>query len=63
MNILPTKAPSIGLPTVQYDPRQQQAINNQLRFYFSQIDNDIYEIIQEIGSINVRSWLGLGDGC
>lgn len=63
MNILPTKAPSLALPSVQYDPRQQQMINNQLRFYFSQVDNDIYEIIQEIGNLNVRAWLGLGDGC
>lgn len=63
MNILPTKAPNLALPTVDYDPRQQQMVNNQLRFYFSQVDNDIYEIIQEIGNLNVRAWLGLGDGC
>lgn len=63
MEIIPTKAPSIILPTVEYDPRQQQQFYSQLRLYFSQVDNDIYALIQEVGSLNVRSWLGLGDGC
>jgi len=63
MNILPSKAPSLILPTVEYDPRQQQQLNSQLRLYFAQVDNDIYQLIQEVGNLNVRSWLGLGDGC
>jgi hypothetical protein len=63
MEIIPSKAPSLILPTVEYDPRQQQQLNSQLRLYFSQVDNDIYQLIQEVGNLNVRSWLGLGDGC
>ena len=63
MNIIPTKGPSLVLPSVDYDPRQQQMLNSQLRLYFAQVDNDIYQLIQEVGNLNVRSWLGLGDGC
>lgn len=63
MNIIPTKGPSLALPSVEYDPRQQQMLNSQLRLYFAQVDNDIYQLIQEVGNLNVRSWLGLGDGC
>ena len=63
MEIIPTKGPNLNLPTVEYDPRQQQAFYSQLRLYFAQVDNDIYQLIQEAGNLNVRSWLGLGDGC
>lgn len=61
--LTPTKAPNLTIPTPNYDPRQQELLNNQLRLYFTQVDNDIAQLIQEIGNLNVRSWLGLGDGC
>jgi hypothetical protein len=63
VNIVPTKGPSLILPPVVYDPRSQEMLNRQLRLYFAQVDNDIYQLIQEVGNLNVRSWLGLGDGC
>jgi hypothetical protein len=63
VNIIPTKGPSLILPSVEYDPRGQEMLNRQLRLYFAQVDNDIYQLIQEVGNLNVRSWLGLGDGC
>lgn len=61
--ITPTKAPNLVIPTPNYDPRQQELLNNQLRLYFNQIDNDIAQLIQEVGNLNVCNWLGLGDGC
>jgi hypothetical protein len=61
--ITPTKAPNLVIPTPNYDPRQQEVLNNQLRLYFNQVDSDITQLIQEVGNLNVRSWLGLGGGC
>jgi hypothetical protein len=61
--ITPSKAPNLAIPTPGYDPRQQEILNNQLRLYFNQVDSDIAQLIQEVGNLNVRSWLGLGDGC
>ena len=58
--ITPTKAPNLVIPTPNYDPRQHELLNNQLRLYFNQVDNDITQLIQEVGNLNVRSWLGLG---
>jgi hypothetical protein len=58
--ITPTKAPNLIIPTPNYDPRQQELLNNQLRLYFNQVDNDVAQLIQEVGNLNVRSWLGLG---
>ena len=61
--ITPSKAPNLVIPTPSYDPRQQELLNNQLRLYFNQVDSDIAQLIQEVGNLNVRSWLGLGGDC
>jgi hypothetical protein len=61
--ITPTKAPNLIIPTPNYDPRQQELLNNQLRLYFNQVDNDVAQLIQEVGNLNVRGWLGLGGDC
>lgn len=60
--ITPSKAPNHIMPTPQYDARQQELLNNQQRLYFNQVDNGVAQLIQEVGNLNVRIWLGLG-GC
>ncbi len=61
--ITPTKAPNLVIPTPNYDPRQQELLNNQQRLYYNQIDSGVAQLIQEVGNLSVRSWLGLGGDC
>jgi len=47
-SIIPSKAPSLPLATVEYEARYQDQLSNILRLYFNTIDNALGEIIRTL---------------
>ena len=59
-NLRPTKAPNIQITPGAYDRQNEDLFRNQLRMYFTQLDNSNQQVIQAIYSQSVMGWL---DGC
>jgi hypothetical protein len=47
-SLIPSKAPSLPLATVEYEARYQDQLSNVLRLYFNTIDNALGEIIRTL---------------
>lgn len=59
-NITPSKAPNLRLSPSDYDKQYFDMLNNQLRLYFTQVDNANSALIQAAYSSSVMNWLGEG---
>jgi hypothetical protein len=60
ISVLPSKAPNLAVATPEYQQRYQDQLNNQLRLYFSKLDSNNQQIIQQLNSLSVMNWLGEG---
>lgn len=58
--IVPTKAPNLQAPAATYTQAQQAQLVNQLKLYFTQVDNANYALIRRTGSTVVLQWLNAG---
>jgi hypothetical protein len=56
-DIRQSKAPSANNAPVQYSQQYQHLLNNQLKLYFNQVDNNNRELIASMHSINVLYWI------
>lgn len=59
-NLRPTRAPNIQITPGAYDRQNEDLFRNQLRMYFTQLDNSNQQVIQAIYSQSVLSWLDGG---
>lgn len=53
-------APNLKLAPANYDKQYLDQLTNQMRLYFTQIDNANSELIQTALSTSVMNWLGEG---
>jgi hypothetical protein len=56
-DIRQSKAPSPNNAPVQYSQQYQHLLNNQLKLYFNQVDNNNRELIASMHSSNVLHWI------
>lgn len=56
-DIRQSKAPSPNNAPPQYSQQYQHLLNNQLKLYFNQVDNNNRELIAAMHSINVLYWI------
>lgn len=56
-DIRQSKAPSPNNAPAQYSQQYQHLLNNQLKLYFNQVDNNNRELIASVHSLNVLHWL------
>lgn len=59
-SILPSKASNLAVAPTEYQQRYQDQLNNQLRLYFNQVDNNNQALIQAVNSLTVMTWLSEG---
>ena len=59
-SLRPTKAPNIQITPPAYDRQNEDLFRNQLRIYFTQVDNANQQVIQAVYSQSVLSWLDGG---
>jgi hypothetical protein len=59
-NIAPSKGPNIRLSPADYDKQYFDMMTNQLRLYFTQVDNANAALIQTAYSASVMNWLSEG---
>lgn len=57
---LPSKAPNLTVAPLEYQQKNQEILNNQLRIYFNQVDGNTQQLIQSVNSLSVLNWLGEG---
>lgn len=60
--IRPSKAPNLLIAPVDYQQLYQDQLNNALRLYFNQVDNEGAQLIEGYYSNLTSQWLGLGGG-
>jgi hypothetical protein len=60
--IRPSKAPNLLIAPVEYRQQYQDQLNNALRLYFNQVDNEGYQLIEANYSQLTMQWMGLGGG-
>jgi 23S rRNA G2069 N7-methylase RlmK/C1962 C5-methylase RlmI len=56
--VRPSKAPNFNVAPREYDAQQQNQLVNQLRLYFTQVDNNSQVVIDKVNSLVVMQWLG-----
>ena len=56
-NLRPTKAPNLQVTPGAYDRQNEDLFRNQLRVYFTQLDNANQQIIEARYSQAVLSWI------
>jgi hypothetical protein len=61
-SIRPSKAPNLLIAPVEYRQQYQDQLNNALRLYFNQVDNEGYQLIEANYSQLTMQWMGLGGG-
>lgn len=59
-DIIPSRAPSLQLAPEEYERRQQDQLNNQLRLYFNTLDANSRGLIASSNSADTMIWLGWG---
>ena len=60
IDVQPSKASNLAVAPVNYQQHYQDQLNNQLRIYFNQVDNNNQQLIQKLNSLSVMNWLGEG---
>jgi hypothetical protein len=58
--IRPSKAPNLLVAPIDYRQQYQDQMNNALRLYFNQVDNEGQQLIQASYSQLTMQWLGIG---
>lgn len=57
MNIIPSKAPNLAVPSAVYDRQYEQQFHDMLRLYFAQIDNAVAALIINANNAEMEEWL------
>lgn len=58
--IRPSSAPNLKVATPDYQKQYMDLLTNQMRLYFTQVDNANTALIQTALSASVMSWLSEG---
>lgn len=59
-NIVPSKAPNLAVAPGDYSKQYLDQLTNQMRLYFTQVDNANAQLIQASYTNSVMEWLGEG---
>ena len=55
-----SKSPSLVAPPAEYDPIYQNQLNNVLRLYFNELDENNRSLLQKYRNASVMMWLSEG---
>ena len=61
-SIRPSKAPNLLVAPIEYRQQYHDQMNNALRLYFNQVDNEGQQLIEANYSQLAMQWMGLGGG-
>lgn len=55
-----SKASNLAVAPVNYQQHYQEQLNNQLRIYFNEVDGNTQQLVQNVNSLAVMTWLSEG---